>query len=208
MEDELISKKELLEITGISYGQLYRWKRKNLIPEEWFIKKSSFTGQETFFPKEKVLGRIDKIKDLKEDISLDELAAKLSPGASDVILSYDRLIKENIVTKAALDLYIDSKGNTDAFSFQSILTIKVIEQFLLSGEASLDEVKTVMETLEENNKDISEKKYQVILIRKLGVAICVLIEAGQKLIIGSKAKVVYSVVISDCAEKLKMKLTI
>lgn len=208
MEDELISKKELLEMTGISYGQLYRWKRKNLIPEEWFIKKSSFTGQETFFPKEKVLGRIDKIKDLKEDISLDELAVKLSPGASDVILSYDRLAKENIVTKAALDLYIDSKGNTDAFSFQSILTIKVIEQFLLSGEASLDEVKTVMETLEENNKDISEKNYQVILIRKLGVAICVLIEAGQKLIIGSKAKVVYSVVISDCAEKLKMKLTI
>lgn len=208
MEDELISKKELLEMTGISYGQLYRWKRKNLIPEEWFIKKSSFTGQETFFPKEKVLGRIDKIKDLKEDISLDELAVKLSPGASDVILSYDRLAKENIVTKAALDLYIDSKGNTDAFSFHSILTIKVIEQFLLSGEASLDEVKTVMETLEENNKDISEKNYQVILIRKLGVAICVLIEAGQKLIIGSKAKVVYSVVISDCAEKLKMKLTI
>lgn len=208
MEDELISKKELLEMTGISYGQLYRWKRKNLIPEEWFIKKSSFTGQETFFPKEKVLGRIDKIKDLKEDISLDELAVKLSPVASDVILSYDRLIKENIVTKTALDLYIDFKGSTDAFNFQSILTIKVIEQFLLSGEASLDEVKTVMETLEENNKDISEKNYQVILIRKLGVAICVLIEAGQKLIIGSKAKVVYSVVISDCAEKLKMKLTI
>ena len=51
--EELISKKELLEVTNISYGQLYRWKRKKLIPEEWFIKKSSFTGQETYFPKEK-----------------------------------------------------------------------------------------------------------------------------------------------------------
>jgi hypothetical protein len=53
MDENLISKKELLEITGISYGALYRWKRKNLIPEEWFIKKSTFTGQETFFPKDK-----------------------------------------------------------------------------------------------------------------------------------------------------------
>lgn len=49
MTDDLISKKELLDLTGISYGQLYRWKRKNLIPEEWFIRKSSYTGQETFF---------------------------------------------------------------------------------------------------------------------------------------------------------------
>ena len=51
---ELISKKELLQQTGISYGQLYRWKREKLIPEEWFIKQSSYTGQETFFPREQI----------------------------------------------------------------------------------------------------------------------------------------------------------
>lgn len=49
-EENLISKKEVLSQTGISYGQLYRWKRKGLIPEEWFIRRSTFTGQETFFP--------------------------------------------------------------------------------------------------------------------------------------------------------------
>ena len=35
MEEDLISKKELLERYSISYGALYRWKRKGLIPEEW-----------------------------------------------------------------------------------------------------------------------------------------------------------------------------
>ena len=35
-DPNLISKKELLDQTGISYGQLYRWKRKGLIPEAWF----------------------------------------------------------------------------------------------------------------------------------------------------------------------------
>jgi len=49
---EEISKKDLLILTGISYGQLYRWKRKGLIPEDWFIKRASFTGQETYFPKD------------------------------------------------------------------------------------------------------------------------------------------------------------
>ena len=53
MDIQLISKKELLVECGITYGQLYRWKRKKLIPDEWFIRKSTYTGQESFFPREK-----------------------------------------------------------------------------------------------------------------------------------------------------------
>lgn len=76
MEQELISKKDLLERYGISYGALYRWKRKGLIPEEWFIKKSTVTGQETFFPKELVCPRVEQIQSLKDECSLDDLAAQ------------------------------------------------------------------------------------------------------------------------------------
>ena len=54
-DDRLISKKELLAKYGISYGSLYRWKRKGLIPE--------------------------LILTTKEDTLLDELAAKLSGEA-------------------------------------------------------------------------------------------------------------------------------
>jgi len=78
---ELISKKEVLRLTGISYGQLYRWKRKGLIPEAWFIRKATPTGQETFFPREKILERIRRIQELKGERSLDELAALLAPEA-------------------------------------------------------------------------------------------------------------------------------
>jgi len=72
-----ISKKELLAETGISYGQLYRWKREGLIPEEWFVKRSAFTGQETFFPKEKTIERVRMILDMKDDQSLDEIRRQL-----------------------------------------------------------------------------------------------------------------------------------
>ena len=40
MDEDLISKKELLERYGISYGALYRWKRMGLIPESWFLRRS------------------------------------------------------------------------------------------------------------------------------------------------------------------------
>lgn len=79
MEDEhLISKKEVLEKMGISYGQLYRWKRKGLIPEIWFIRRSTFTGQETFFPEDKIVERIGRIKDMKGEHALDDLADVIS----------------------------------------------------------------------------------------------------------------------------------
>lgn len=77
--EELIPKKEVLRLTGISYGQLYRWKRLGLIPEAWFIRRSTFTGQETFFPKEKILKRIEDILRLKDEYPLEELVRLLSP---------------------------------------------------------------------------------------------------------------------------------
>lgn len=82
-QEELISKKELLLLTGISYGQLYRWKRQHLIPDAWFMKQSSYTGQETYFPKEKVLERIEMILKMKDTRSLDDLARFFSPEQED-----------------------------------------------------------------------------------------------------------------------------
>jgi len=81
MEQELISKKELLERYRISYGALYRWKRKGLIPEDWFIKKSTVTGQETFFPKSLICERVELIQSQKDDLSLDELAGQFHQDA-------------------------------------------------------------------------------------------------------------------------------
>ncbi|MBR5410130.1 MAG: DUF4004 family protein [Clostridia bacterium] len=78
MEDgNLISKKDLLQTYGISYGALYRWKRKGLIPEDWFIRKATPTGQETFFPAALITERVEAIMNGKNDFELDELAKKL-----------------------------------------------------------------------------------------------------------------------------------
>ena len=74
---EEISKKDLLAETGISYGQLYRWKREGLIPEEWFVKRPSFTGQETWFPRERVLERVGMILEMKDGQSLEEIRGKI-----------------------------------------------------------------------------------------------------------------------------------
>lgn len=74
MDDDLITKKDLLAQYGISYGALYRWKRMGLIPENWFIKRSVATGQETYFDRAAITERIEAILAMKDTLSLDEIA--------------------------------------------------------------------------------------------------------------------------------------
>ena len=76
MEPSYISKRELLEIFSISYGALYRWKRMGLIPEDWFIRRSTPTGQETFFRREQIIPRMELI--MERSSSLEELAQELN----------------------------------------------------------------------------------------------------------------------------------
>jgi DNA-binding transcriptional MerR regulator len=76
--DDLISKKEVLQTYGISYGALYRWKRMGLIPEDWFLRKSTSTGQETFFRRAQICPRVELILAREQGISLEELAQQLS----------------------------------------------------------------------------------------------------------------------------------
>mgnify|MGYP001625144002 CR=1 FL=1 len=71
MED-LISKKEVLEKYSISYGALYRWKRMGLIPEAWFIRKSTSTGQETFFRRDQICPRVELILS-RPDFNVEEI---------------------------------------------------------------------------------------------------------------------------------------
>ena len=82
--EELMSKKELLEKYGISYGTLYRWKRMGLIPEDWLVKKSTFTGQETFFNRELICRRVEEIMSKKDSVSLEALARELGQKTAEI----------------------------------------------------------------------------------------------------------------------------
>lgn len=206
MSDNLISKKELLDLTGISYGQLYRWKRKNLIPEDWFIRKSSYTGQETFFPRLKIIPRIDKILNMKEDLSLDELADVFSPSLGEVQLSAGEILDRNIVTSGALNLYIQVTGHQDHFAFDKVLMIYVLDKLLQSGDISLDEGKMLLGTLEEHLSIFSGKDSQLILIRKMGVAAFILVSSGSTICFDQGVKIVTTLFMAQCTEELKLEI--
>jgi len=206
LSTDLISKKDLLELTGISYGQLYRWKRKNLIPEDWFVRKSTFTGQETFFPKEKILERIDKIQTMKEDLSLDELANMFSPSVREILLTKEDVLRKGIASESVLQFFIEQTNKTTEFQFVDILYVYMLEELLQSGEISLEEGKMVLQVLRENYETIKHKTCDLIVVRKLGISTCFLVSNVDDLIFEKGTKIVLREAIMKYTEALKTKL--
>lgn len=207
MDNELISKKDLLELTDISYGQLYRWKRKNLIPEDWFIKKSTFTGQETFFEKDKILARIDKIKNMKgEDLSLDDIAEVFSPQLAEVLLSKKELMEKDIVSEMTLQIYINIHGEIDTFSFDRILNIAILEKFLKTGSIGIEEGKIILQNLEDDYKNFNGRDCDMVVIRKFGIATAFLLSVPNEIHVEKSSKLVAKINVSSVIEELKSKI--
>ena len=139
MEERLISKKNLLEKYNISYGALYRWKRKGLIPDEWFIKKSTVTGQETFFPEKLVCKRIETILNMKDEILLEELARKLS-GEDDggEVLTVVTAFGEKRFKKSDIDeVYLINKAGEKKDVTQEVIKIFDAKSHSKSGISGL-----------------------------------------------------------------------
>lgn len=207
MDSNVISKKELLELTGISYGQLYRWKRKNLIPEDWFIRRATFTGQETFFPREQILERIDKIIHMKDGLSLDELADMFSPNLSDSKLTPEEMLERNIVSSTALEVFIRQQGSAETYSFQQVLYAYVLERLLVTGEMSLDEGAGLVQVMASHYPKLEGKPCELIFVRKMGISTFVLVASQADLYFDSGVKVVTRLNLGRCIEELKVKIS-
>lgn len=147
--EQLISKKELLELTGISYGQLYRWKRERLIPEEWFIKRASFTGQETFFPRNQILPRVQAILDNKDKYSLTELSKMLSPDTAPALIDSTALAQIEEIAPDLLPaiLYCFQKESYELFDLALFAAISQAEAALgIQGDERRDVVELCVST--------------------------------------------------------------
>lgn len=204
MFEELISKKELLEELQISYGQLYRWKRKRLIPEEWFIKKSVSTGQETFFPKEKIIARINKILELKDDISLDDLANQFSYNVENVKLQRSYLINNNIIPLNIMERFeVIISTNNDIYDESRLFTLFIYERLIGIGFLSLEEVNEITMAVFKNYSVINDENKALVVKRKLGVCFYYLLNNEPEVIIDESSIEIDKFNIRDILEKIQ-----
>lgn len=209
MDSELISKKDLLTQMGISYGQLYRWKRKGLIPEEWFVRKSTFTGTETFFPRDKMLARIERILSMKDgDLSLDDIADAVAPDLGSISLTPSQAADRSVVSTQALDVYDSAHPGTDALRYGELLSLYVLDRLLATGEVSLDEGRWVLAAFEEAYPGFEGGDCDLVVVRKMGVAVCFMVTNTAEVAFESGVRLVARINVQESVEALSARLQV
>jgi DNA-binding transcriptional MerR regulator len=215
-EEKLISKKEVLKKMGISYGQLYRWKRKGLIPESWFIRRSTFTGQETFFPQEKILERIERIKAMKEDHPLDDLADLITEQVNEKLeVAFSKLRKMGWLDEQVIQVCHLREDGQSVLSLNETFCIGVLRQ--MRGTARKEEIDLTKRTLDEALakgliERIREERLSLHLLRKrlsavgISAEISLVTIANEGAFFDPDIEVVQSIELRTLLERIKLDL--
>jgi len=201
MEQDLIKKKDLLKKAGITYGQLYRWKRRGLIPEEWFIKKACPTGQETYLPRREVLERIAQIKQMKNKLSLEEMAERFSPCFKEITLDHKLLIKHNIVTLRTINYLYEHFGTVFALHLENVLYGYMLEKLVTEGLIDYDEERKFLLILKDIFTVEFGRNYEIVITRRLGTASCFVVSPISELFFDRQTKLVARLNVAAYKEK-------
>lgn len=204
MDENLISKRELLEEAGISYGALYRWKRMRLIPDEWFIRRSTYTGSETFFPREQILERVQQIQQLKSGMSLEEIAQAFNGSTAQVSLSFQAAAARGVATPQVTDLWLGRFGNPDEArqeaDFSDLLSLRLLHRLLESGLVDRNDA---LDAAALCRSVQGLQNPQLVVLRKLGVATLLLKEEGSPLQYDSGSTEVLTISLPTLSGELK-----
>lgn len=200
----LISKKDLLAVTGISYGQLYRWKRERLIPEEWFMKQSSYTGQETFFPREQILSRIRSILDLKDHYTLEELAKMLSPevavsGYSEAEVKEITEIKEEIID------WIRENYHKDHYEYADIILLVAYTIFEKEYQISLEQRDFLLSNLLNRDTYFSMNGVALLLLSHRSEFFILMVKEQMPYSLDERLEVISKISLNNISNQLKLK---
>lgn len=199
-----ISKKDLLKTTGISYGQLYRWKREGLIPEEWFVKRSSPTGQETYFPQEKILKRIHAIQQLKDSYSLEELSRILTPEVSNRLFCEEDLEHfDELDIDVAAD-FMDAMSK-DSFVFLEVLVMIALSQAMVDSAITEEERTHAVSFLSKRISELHSADYVLELLQAQGHLYVLLKKEGSEVYLDDGLVAIRSIHLNELSNAIKLK---
>ncbi|NLN04863.1 MAG: DUF4004 family protein [Clostridiaceae bacterium] len=125
----------------ITSSQLYSWKRKGLIPKEWFVKKVTRTGQITVFPRKLIVTRIRDILRYKEKYSLDKVEMFISPETTDRRFTLHEVLQIKDINPDILD------EEKTGYTYTEILVLIVLTDFQKKTKATDMVVSRLLDSL-------------------------------------------------------------
>ena len=181
-----------------------RWKREGLIPEEWFVKRSSPTGQETYFPQEKILKRIHAIQQLKDSYSLEELARILTPEVSNRLFCEEDLEHfDELDIDVAAD-FMDAMSK-DSFVFLEVLVMIALSQAMVDSAITEEERTHAVSFLSKRMSELHSADYVLELLQAQGHLYVLLKKEGSEVYLDDGLVAIRFIHLNELSNAIKLK---
>lgn len=117
-----------------------------------------------------ILSRIHNIVNMKDGLSLDEMADKLSDKASfeKVSVTAKEIIERNIVSTTTLRKFGESLGDESKYTFEELVHLFAVDRLLSAGEMSMEEAELLFRTLQEKVSRLESGSWELFLSGKWG----------------------------------------
>ena len=177
---------------------------RGLIPEEWFVKRSSPRGQETYFPQEKILKRIHAIQQLKDSYSLEELARILTPEVSNRLFCEEDLEHfDELDIDVAAD-FMDAMSK-DSFVFQEVLVMIALSQAMVDSAITEEERTHAVSFLSKRMSELHSADYVLELLQAQGHLYVLLKKEGSEVYLDDGLVAIRSIHLNELSNAIKLK---
>lgn len=169
------------------------------------MKQSAFTGQETFFPREKMLKRVEAIQALKDDLSLEEIAKLLSPELSDRLFQNEDLTAIDELDKSVVESFNKQLGK-NTFTYFEVLLMQAFSIFKNeSEELPESELNSMILSVKDWFRHISGTSYTLVFLEKGGCMYVMIHQLQAQVLMDARFKVLRSFQLDELSDDIKMK---
>ena len=155
----------------------------------------------------RILARVEKILSMKtEDASLDDIADAVSTAPLPETVGAADAVARGILSARALELYAEIHGPADPLRFQELTAAYVLDRLLGSGDVGVEEARAAVGVFEEGYGSFEGRPCDLVIARKMGVAVSLLVAGSAQMVVESGARVVARLGVSESIEQLKSKL--
>ena len=148
----------------------------------------------------------ERIQDLKGELTVEQLQEIFSPNVKSFLIPVEDFIKLNLVSKISMTVFTSVFPDNKNMKFDDVFGVYVIDHLMRLSGIYLEDAKQILRMLSKYLASQPSKEYQLLLLRKLGVPMTLLVKEDEDILLEDNTEVVACANLSDFEEALKGQL--
>ena len=155
---------------------------------------------------DKILARIDRIKELKNELTVEQMQELFSANVKSFKIPLKDFKDLEIVSKLSITAFCANYPGKELLDFNDVFGMYVVDHLMKLNGFYLEDAKQVLRLLCKYLSVEASKDYQLLLLRKMGVPMTVLVHGEEEILLEDNTEIIACANLVEFEEALKDRL--